>query len=156
FAVTLAVAIGVSAVLSLSLTPMMCAHLLKHVKDHGKGGNWFERGSEKFFDWMIAVYDRGLVVVLRHRTLTLLATFATVALTAVLAIVVPKGFFPQEDTGSIQGVTEAAPDVSFARMSALQEIAANAVLEDPDVASVASFIGADGTNSTPNTGRLSI
>jgi multidrug efflux pump len=105
---------------------------------------------------MIAFYDRGLKWVLDHQRLTLLVTLATVALTALLTFIVPKGFFPEQDTGLVTGITEAAPDVSFPRMMALQEEAARALLADPDVQSVASFIGADGTNPTTNNGRLSI
>ncbi len=154
FAVTLAVAIGVSAVLSLSLTPMMCAHLLKPHAEERPGA--FFRASERFFDALLAFYDRGLRWVLAHRTVTLLATGATIALTAWLAIVVPKGFFPQQDTGAILGVTEASADVSFPRMMTLQESVVDAIRTDPDVAEVASFIGADGTNPTTSQGRLSI
>jgi multidrug efflux pump len=155
FAVTLAVAIGVSAVLSLTLTPMMCAHVLA-AHDPNEKPSWMARMFERGFDWLVAVYDRGLVWVLAHRASTLIATVATVALTVALGVLVPKGFFPQEDTGALLGVTEAAPDVSPARMMTLQEAAAGVVLEDPDVASVASFVGADGTNATANTGRLAI
>jgi multidrug efflux pump len=154
FAVTLATAIGVSAVLSLTLTPMMCAYLLKPM-DKAKQGR-FHRLSERGFDAMVAFYKRGLDWVLEHQKLTLAATLATVAFTVLLAVVIPKGFFPQQDTGLIVGVTEAAPDVSFARMMDRQQAVAAVVLKDPDVASVASFIGADGTNATLNSGRLSI
>jgi len=154
FAVTLATAIGVSAVLSLTLTPMMCAYLLKPM-DKAKQGR-FHQLSERGFDAMVAFYKRGLDWVLEHQKVTLAATLATVALTALLAVVIPKGFFPQQDTGLIVGVTEAAPDVSFARMMDRQQAVAAVVLEDPDVVSVASFIGADGTNATLNSGRLSI
>ncbi len=155
FAVTLAVAIAVSALLSLTLTPTMCAHLLRPEPKPEERG-WFYRLSERGFDAMIALYDRGLKWVLAHQRTTLLVTIATLAFTVHLAIVVPKGFFPQEDTGLISGVTEARPDVSFPRMMQLQEDAANAVLSDPDVDSVASFIGSDGTNATTNSGRLTI
>jgi multidrug efflux pump len=154
FAVTLAIAIGMSALLSLTLTAMMCGHLLKAKSEVREGpvARAFERG----FAAMIAAYTRTLDVVLRHQPLTLGITVGTLALTVVLAVVVPKGFFPLQDTGLIQGVTEAAPDVSFPRMMALQEAVTAIVMEDPDVANVAAFIGADGTNPTVNSGRLSI
>jgi multidrug efflux pump len=155
FAVTLSVAIGVSAVLSLTLTPMMCAHLLRPHDARAKPGR-FHRWSEAFFDGMVALYDRGLKVVLEHQRTTLLVMIATVAFTGVLAVFVPKGFFPQQDTGLIIGVTEAAPDISFTRMMDRQSAIAEIVGADPDVASVSSFIGADGTNATTNSGRLSI
>jgi multidrug efflux pump len=154
FAVTLSVAIAVSAVLSLTLTAMMCGWLLRahHEERPGRLGLYFERG----FDAVARFYDRTLQWVLRHQLATLLSTIATVALTAWLATIVPKGFFPAEDTGLIIGVSEAAPDVSFARMMERQEALATVLLADPDVASVASFIGADGTNATTNSGRFSI
>jgi multidrug efflux pump len=154
FAVTLAIAIGVSAVLSLTLTAMMCAHLLKA---HGEEKqNRFDRASERFFDSMVRVYDRGLRWVLDHQPLTLAITIGTLLLTALLAWVVPKGFFPQQDTGLIIGVSEAAPDISFPRMMEKQRTLDETVMQDPDVASVSSSIGADGTNATTNSGRLSI
>jgi multidrug efflux pump len=152
FAVTLAIAIVVSAVLSLSLTAMMCAFLLG---GDTRGGP-VARAFERLFDRMLSLYDRTLAWVLEHQPLTLAVTIATLALTFVLALVVPKGFFPVQDTGLVVGVTEAPPDVSFPSMMARQQALAEAVMADPDVATVASFIGADGTNATPNTGRLSI
>jgi multidrug efflux pump len=155
FAVTLAVAITVSALLSLTLTPMMCAHLLKPEPPPEKRGALFKL-SERGFEGMIAFYDHGLKWVLNHQFTTLLVTLATVAFTVHLAVIIPKGFFPQEDTGLINGVTEAQPDVSFPRMMHLQEEAATVALKDPDVDSVASFIGSDGTNPTTNSGRLTI
>jgi multidrug efflux pump len=155
FAVTLAVSIGVSAVLSLTLTPMMCAHLLKpEPKEQERG--WMYRLSERGFEAVIAFYDGGLRFVLRHKLPTLIVTIATFALTVAMAIFIPKGFFPQQDTGALLGVSEAAPDVSFPRMMELQRAVADVVLKDPDVQSVASFIGSDGTNPTTNSGRLSI
>jgi multidrug efflux pump len=153
FAVTLSIAIGVSAVLSLTLTPMMCAHLLRPEPKHR--GKLYEL-SERGFEAVIAFYDSGLKVVLKHRFITLLVTLATLGLTVFLAIVIPKGFFPQQDTGLITAVTSAAPDVSFPRMMGLQRSVAEIVVKDPDVATVASFIGSDGTNPTTNTGRVSI
>src|SRR5207245_1050726 len=154
FAVTLSIAIAVSAVLSLTLTAMMCAHLLKpHAQERP---NRIARASERFFEWMIAKYQSGLDWVLEHQALTLAVTVATLLLTALLAVFIPKGFFPVQDTGLITGVTEAAPDVSFPRMMELQQRLAAAVLEDGEAATVASFIGADGTNPTTNSRRLSI
>ncbi len=155
FAVTLAVAIGVSAVLSLTLTPMMCAWILKPEPPPESRGRLFKL-SERAWDAVLAGYDRGLRWVLAHRATTLLATLATVALTAWLAVIVPKGFFPQQDTGLIVGVTEAASDASFERMSERQRAVADVVRRDPAVAHVVSFIGPDGANPTTNTGRLSI
>jgi multidrug efflux pump len=155
FAVTLAVSIGVSAVLSLTLTPMMCAHLLRPEPKAAERGRVYGF-SEKVFDGALAFYDRGLGFVLRHKLPTLLVTIGTLALTVVLAIAVPKGFFPQQDTGMLLGVTEASADVSFPKMMDLQRSVADAILADPAVASVASFIGSDGTNPTTNSGRLSI
>jgi multidrug efflux pump len=157
FAVTLAVSIGVSAILSLTLTPMMCAHLLRPEHAHGEQDRGaFYRWSERAFEGAIALYDRGLRVVLAHRRTTLVVTIATLVVTAGLAVYVPKGFFPQQDTGSLLGVTEASADVSFPHMMELQRAVADVVLRDPDVQSVASFIGSDGTNPTSNSGRLSI
>jgi multidrug efflux pump len=152
FAVTLAIAIGVSAVLSLTLTAMMCAYLLRPHQQPGPVARVFERG----FDRLAHGYDRSLRWVLEHRRLTLAVTIATVLFTGVLALVVPKGFFPQQDTGLVVGVTEAAADVSFESMATRQQEMAELVMADPDVATVASFIGADGTNATANSGRLSI
>ena len=154
FAVTLAIAIGVSAVLSLTLTAMMCAHLLK---PHGEERETrFTRWTERQWVKLSRLYDRGLTWVLDHQPLTLGVTVATLAFTFLLALVIPKGFFPQQDTGLIIGVSEAAPDASFARMMDRQRALADVVLQDPDVVAVASFIGADGTNPTSNSGRLNI
>ncbi len=154
FAVTLAIAIGVSAVLSLTLTAMMCAHLLK---PHGEEKETrFTRWTERQWERVSGVYDRGLKWVLDHQRLTLAVTVGTLAFTFALAVVIPKGFFPQQDTGLIIGVTEGAPDASFVRMMDRQRALADVVLRDPDVAAVASFIGADGTNPTSNSGRLNI
>ncbi len=152
FAVTLSIAIGVSAILSLTLTAMMCAFLLRPDERPGPLARLFERA----FDRLTAAYDRGLQGVLEHQPLTLAVTVATLVLTVVLAIVIPKGFFPEQDTGLILGVTEAPAEVSFRSMMTRQRALAEVVRADPDVATVASFIGADGTNPTPNSGRLSI
>ena len=155
FAVTLSLAIGVSAVLSLTLTPMMCAWILKPEPPPEQRGRFYA-WSERTFERVIAAYGRGVDWVLRHQPLTLAITIGTFLLTVVLAFAIPKGFFPVQDTGIITGITEADPGVSFARMSELQQKAVQVVREDPDVVAVASFIGADGTNPTTNSGRLSI
>ena len=155
FAVTLAAAIVVSAFLSLTLTAMMSAHLLRPEPKKEERGKLYQL-SEAAFDGALAIYDRGLKWVFAHARITLVVTIGTVVFTGFLAWFVPKGFFPQEDTGLVIAVTEAAPDVSFARMMELQRSVADVVRTEPGVASVASFIGADGTNATPNTGRLSI
>ena len=154
FAVTLAIAIAVSAVLSLTLTAMMCGWLLRPHADQKQGR--LARAFEAGFDAVARFYDRTLKWVLAHQALTLFATIATVAFTGLLAIVVPKGFFPIEDTGLVIGVSEAGADISFPRMMERQQALAEVLLADPDVATVASFIGADGTNATANSGRFSI
>jgi multidrug efflux pump len=155
FAVTLALAIGVSAILSLTLTPMMCAWILKAEPPPDQRGRFYA-WSERTFERVIAAYGRGVDWVLRHQPLTLAITIGTFFLTVLLAFTIPKGFFPVQDTGLITGITEADPGVSFARMSQLQQQVVQVVRQDPDVASVASFIGADGTNPTTNSGRISI
>jgi len=152
FAVTLAIAIGVSALLSLTLTAMMCAHLLR--SDEKPSG--LARLFERLFDRLVGFYDRTLKWVLSHQPLTLAVTLGTLGLTVFLAVVVPKGFFPVQDTGLIVGVSEAPADVSFESMMSRQRALAEVVMKDPDVTTVASFIGADGTNPTTNSGRLSI
>jgi multidrug efflux pump len=154
FAVTLSIAIGVSALLSLTLTAMMCAHMLKPQGEEKEGR--FQRWTERMWERMVRLYQRGLEWVLDHQRTTLLVTLATLLFTLLLAFVIPKGFFPQQDTGLLIGVTEGAPDASFARMMDRQRALADVVLQDPAVATVASFIGADGTNQTSNSGRLSI
>ena len=154
FAVTLAVTILMSAVVSLTLTPMMCAKLLKHTPESQQ--NAFYRKSEEFFEYVISKYAVGVRWVLRHQTLTLLVTLATFVLTIYLYIVVPKGFFPVQDTGVLPGITEAPQTISFEAMSTRQQNLAKVILEDPDVESVSSFIGIDGTNSTLNSGRIQI
>jgi multidrug efflux pump len=155
FAITLSAAICVSAVLSLTLTPMMAAHLLRPEPPPSERGRFYA-WSEGAFDSLLALYRRGLVWVLEHQRLTLAVTVGTVALTAALAVVIPKGFFPTQDTGLVLGVTQADPDSSFAKMTQLQERAIEVALADPDVESVSAFIGADGTNPTTNSGRLNI
>ncbi len=154
FAVTLAVTIIVSAVVSLTLTPMLCAKLLRHKKDAEQGR--FYRASEAVFDKTIEFYGKTLKVVLEHRTLTLLIAGATLVLTVFLYIVIPKGFFPVQDTGEIQAVSEADQSVSFQEMSKLQQRLAGVILKDPAVESLSSFIGVDGTNTTLNAGRIQI
>ncbi|MDP1967114.1 MAG: multidrug efflux RND transporter permease subunit, partial [Reyranella sp.] len=170
FAVTLSVTILISALVSLTLVPMMCAHLLKqrpaaptvgptaasaaippdevHAEAQALGARWFTR--------LIDLYDRWLIVVFRHQTLTLVVAVGTVVLTVALYVVVPKGFFPIQDNGLIQAVTEAPQSVSFAAMSGRQRALAEAVLADPDVESLTSFVGVDGTNPTLNSGRMLI
>jgi multidrug efflux pump len=156
FAVTLSTAIVASAFVSLTLTAMMCAHILKPHAEAAAKQNAVVRFTEAAWQRAVRVYDAGLRWVFEHQALTLAATIATVLVTAALAFAVPKGLFPQQDTGLLLGVTEAPPDVSFAAMGERQQAVADVIRMDPDVASVASFIGADGTNPTLNTGRLSI
>jgi multidrug efflux pump len=154
FAVTLAVTILLSAFVSLTLTPMLCAKLLRH-KTNAEEGRFY-KASEAVFEKTIAFYGRTLEVVLRHRILTMLVFLATLVLTVYLYIVIPKGFFPVQDTGVIQGVTEADQTVSFEKMSKLQQRLAKVILEDPAVESLSSFIGVDGSNTTLNAGRIQI
>ena len=154
FAVTLSVTILVSAVVSLTLTPMMCAKLLK--KHDTERQSRFYRVSEDFYRRIIAFYGRTLKFVLQHQTTTLLVTAATLVLTLFLYVIVPKGFFPVQDTGAILGVSEAPQSVSFTAMGQRQQRLADIILKDPDVASLSSFIGIDGTNTTPNSGRIQI
>jgi multidrug efflux pump len=154
FAVTLAVTILISAVVSLTLTPMLCAKLLRHKKDAHEGR--FYKASERVFEETIAFYGRTLTWVLRHRTLTLLVAAGTLGLTIFLYIAIPKGFFPVQDTGQIQGVSEADQSVSFSEMSRLQQQVAAVILKDPAVESLSSFIGVDGANTTLNDGRVQI
>ncbi len=154
FAVTLAVTIVVSAVVSLTLTPMMSARILRRKP---KEQQWrIYRASERFFEWMIAFYGKTLKFVLRYQTITLLVALATLLLTISLYIIIPKGFFPVQDTGVIQGISQAPPTISSRAMAEKQQELAKAVLEDPAVESLSSFIGADGTNITVNSGRMSI
>jgi multidrug efflux pump len=154
FAVTLAVTILVSAFVSLTLTPMMAAKLLRH--QPASQQTWFYRRSEKVFEDVIAFYGRTLQIVLRFRTATLLITVATLVGTILLYIYVPKGFFPVQDTGVILGVSEGPQNVSFAAMARRQQTLADVILRDPAVESLSSFIGIDGTNTTLNSGRVQI
>jgi multidrug efflux pump len=154
FAITLSATILISAVVSLTLTPMLCAKLLKH-KDESQQGRFYKQ-SERIFEKIIDFYRRTLDWVLERRTLTLLVAVATLVLTVLLYMIVPKGFFPVQDTGEIQAVTEASQSVSFAKMAQLQQQLAATILKDPSVDSLSSFIGVDGTNTTLNSGRIQI
>ncbi len=154
FAVTLSVTILVSAVVSLTLTPMMCARLLKHTPEAAQGR--FYRHSERAFEAVIALYGKTLKWVLRHQTMTLMVAAATLVLTVVMFIRIPKGFFPIQDTGVIQGVSEAAETTSFQAMAERQQQLAHVILADPAVDNLSSFIGIDGTNTTLNSGRILI
>jgi multidrug efflux pump len=155
FAITLAVAILISLVVSLTLTPMMCAKLLKR-EPKAEEQSRFYRTSGAWIDWLIAAYGRKLRWVLKHQPLTLLVAIATLGLTVFLYLIVPKGFFPVQDTGVIQGISEAPQSVSFAAMSLRQQSLAKVILQDPAVASLSSYIGVDGDNATLNSGRMLI
>ncbi|WP_312109022.1 efflux RND transporter permease subunit [Pantoea septica] len=154
FAITLAVSILVSMLVSLTLTPMLCAYLLHHIPPERQSR--FARKGGELFDKLIRGYDRLLTVVLNHQKLTLLVALATFALTALLYMAVPKGFFPTQDTGLIQGITLASQDVSFSEMAKRQQALAKVVLANPAVESVSSTIGIDGSNTSLNSGRLQI
>jgi len=154
FAITLSVAVVVSAIVSLTLTPMMCARLLKPESEEPHGR--FFQATERFFDGMLAWYDRGLKWVLRHQPLTLAVAITTLIATLAMYVYIPKGLLPEQDTGLITGVTDAAQNISFRAMAAHQRAIADIVLKDPDVESVSSFVGTGTINATLNTGRLSI
>jgi multidrug efflux pump len=154
FAITLSVTILVSAVVSLTLTPMMCSRLLKST--HGQKQTRFYEVSENAFERIIAFYGRTLKWVLQRQTATLLVAAATLVLTIVLYVIVPKGFFPVQDTGIIQGISEATQSISFPAMSEKQQQLTHLILQDPAVESLSSFIGIDGTNTTLNSGRIQI
>ena len=154
FAITLAVSILVSMVVSLTLTPMLCAWLLRHIPEAQQSR--FARKGGELFDKLVRGYDRLLSVVLNHQKLMLLVALATFALTALLYLAIPKGFFPTQDTGLIQGVTVASQDVSFTAMAQRQQALATVILQNPAVESVSSTIGIDGNNTSLNSGRLQI
>ncbi|MDF2490024.1 MAG: acriflavin resistance protein [Pseudomonas sp.] len=155
FAITLAVAILISLVVSLTLTPMMCARLLKREPKEEEQGRFY-RASGAWIDWLIRHYGRGLQWVLRHQPLTLLVAVGSLVLTVVLYMAVPKGFFPVQDTGVIQGISEAPQSISFTAMSERQQALSKVILADPAVQSLSSYIGVDGDNATLNSGRLLI
>ena len=154
FAVTLAVAILLSLLISLTLTPMMCARLLR-AGDHDRAG-WLSRVVQQQIDGLIALYGAALRWVLARQGLTLVVALGTFVLTALLYIGIPKGFFPMQDTGLIQIVTQAPQNLAFAAMAERQQVAVKTILQDPDVSSVSSFIGIDGVNETVNTGRIQV
>ncbi|WP_122678103.1 MdtB/MuxB family multidrug efflux RND transporter permease subunit [Pseudomonas viridiflava] len=155
FAITLAVAILISLLVSLTLTPMMCARLLKR-EPREEEQSRFYRASGAWIDWLVHVYGGGLRWVLKHQPLTLLVAIGTLGLTVLLYTIVPKGFFPVQDTGVIQGISEAPQSVSFKAMSERQQALANIILKDPSVVSLSSYIGVDGDNATLNSGRFLI
>jgi multidrug efflux pump len=154
FAVTLAVTILVSAAVSLSLTPMMAAKLLRH-KDPSQRNRFYQM-SETFYERVIEFYGRTLKWVLKHQPATLLVTAGTLVLTLFLYVVVPKGFFPVQDTGILMGISQAPDNISFSAMAARQQQLVDVILKNPNVESLSSFIGVDGTNTTPNSGRIQI
>jgi hydrophobe/amphiphile efflux-1 (HAE1) family protein len=153
FAITVSVALVLSLLISLTLTPMMCAYLLKpESKEHG----WLYRLSERGFDGLLNLYESGLKIVLRHRFITLMTMLGTIALTGYLYVLIPKGFFPEQDTGLIIGLSEAAQDISFQAMAERQQALLNALMRDPAVGSVGAAVGAGGGNTTVNNGRVYI
>ena len=154
FAITLAVTIVISAVVSLTLVPMLCARLVRHRPDAERSR--FDLAAERAFTWTIARYGRGLDWVLDRQAATLVVFLVTLAVTILLYVAIPKGFFPVQDTGAIQGISEAAQGISYAAMAERQEALAAAILKDPDVAGLSSFIGVDGSNTTLNSGRFLI
>jgi hydrophobe/amphiphile efflux-1 (HAE1) family protein len=153
FAITVSVSLVLSLLISLTLTPMMCSRLLKpETGQHGRLYRLFERG----FEWLVEIYGRGLNIVLRHQFITLMVMFGTIVLTGYLYVVIPKGFFPQQDTGMITGITEASQDISFPAMAERQQAVVNIVQQDPAIASVGSYIGPGGPTATLNNGRVFI
>ena len=154
FAVTLATTIVLSAVVSLTLVPMMCALIMRHRPENMR--NRFDLAAEHGFDWVINEYDRGLTWVLDHQVVTLIVAMLTLVMTSAQYIEIPKGFFPVQDTGAIQGITTAAQDISFPAMARQQRALVDVILQDNDVANLSSFIGVDGTNMALNNGRVLI
>jgi HAE1 family hydrophobic/amphiphilic exporter-1 len=154
FAITISVSLVISLIVSLTLTPMMCARLLKD-ETHHRHGRLYQL-SERAFDALLALYARGLKIVLRHRFITLMVMLGAVALTGYLYTIIPKGFFPQEDTGQIVGITEASQDISFPAMAQRQQAVVDILLKDPAIDSVASYIGPGGPTATLNQGRVFI
>jgi multidrug efflux pump len=154
FAITLATTIVISAVVSLTLVPMLCAKLVRHRANAER--NRFDLVAERAFNRVIEQYGRALTIVLEHQPLTLVIAIATLAVTVLLYIIIPKGFFPVQDTGMIQAITEAADSISFSAMAEKQQAVADVILNDPDVDSLSSFIGVDGSNMTLNSGRMLI
>src|SRR5262249_43405986 len=154
FAITLGVTILISAVVSLTLTPMMCARLLRHTPEEQQGR--FYRVSERLLERTIAGYGRSLRRVLAHEWETLFVAVGVLVLTIVLYVFVPKGFFPVQDTGALLGISEAPDSISFSAMAERQRALARVILQDPAVQSLSSFIGIDGTNVTLNSGRILI
>lgn len=154
FAITLAVSIFVSMIISLTLTPMLCAYLLKHTPLSQQSR--FAQQGEVWFEKIIAGYDRLLTLVLNHQKTTLLVAISTFALTALLYLLVPKGFFPQQDTGMIQGITLASQDISFQEMAKRQKALADVILKNDNVDTLTSTIGIDGNNTSLNSGRIQI
>ena len=156
FAVTLAITILISAVVSLTLVPMLCAKLLRSHAQEERRQTAFQRRTEEYYERFINEYDRLLRWVLAHQPFTMMVAVGTLVLTIVLYILIPKGFFPLQDTGFIQAITTAGPTVSFEEMARRQRLLAEKILQDKDVASLSSFIGVDGTNNTLNSGRFLI
>ncbi len=154
FAITLGVTILISAVVSLTLTPMMCSRILKHVPVERQGR--FYHTSQLMFERIIAAYGRTLKWVLKHQTATLVVALSTLVMTVLLYIIIPKGFFPVQDTGTVQGTSEASQSISFTAMAERQQALAKVILQDPAVESLSTFIGVDGTNTTLNSGRVLI
>ncbi len=154
FAITLSVTILISAVVSLTLVPMACAKLLRRPEEEKEG--WLARKNREAFDRLIGGYDRSLNWVLDRQAMTLIVAIGTLALTAFLYVVIPKGFFPVQDTGVIQAISDAPQSISYDAMADRQQALAQAIMKDPDVASLSSFIGGDGTNLTLNSGRFLI
>jgi HAE1 family hydrophobic/amphiphilic exporter-1 len=153
FAIAVSAALVLSLIISRTLTPMMCAYVLKPAsKQHG----WLYRLSERGFDGLLYVYEAGLKIVLRHRFMTMMVMLGTIALTGYLYVIIPKGFFPQQDTGLIIAQSEAAQDISFAAMRERQQALQDAIMRDPAVASVGSAVGAGGGLYTLNDGRVFI